>query len=58
MDLRKKSKRSFSEDEARYIIACVVLALEYLHNNGVLHRDIRPENIVFNSKGLCKLCDF
>lgn len=58
MILREKSKRGFSENEARYIIGCVIMGLEYIHNNGVLHRDIRPENIVFNSKGVCKLCDF
>ena len=58
MNIRKRSKRMFSEREAQYIIACIILALEYLHNNGVLHRDVRPENIVFNSKGLAKLCDF
>ena len=58
MDMRKRSKRMFSEAEAQYIIACIILGLEYLHNNGVIHRDVRPENIVFNSRGLCKLCDF
>jgi serine/threonine protein kinase len=58
MDMRKRSKRMFAENEAQYIIACIILALEYLHDNGVIHRDVRPENIVLNSRGLCKLCDF
>jgi serine/threonine protein kinase len=58
MNLRMRQKRVFSELEARYIIACLIMALEYLHSNGVIHRDVRPENIVLNSRGLCKLCDF
>jgi len=41
-----------------FIIACIVLALEYLHNNGVIHRDLRPENILFDGKGYAKVTDF
>ena len=35
-----------------------MLSLEFLHNNGILHRDVRPENIIFDSNGYCKLADF
>ena len=38
----------FTEKQTQFIIACLILALEFLHNNGVLHRDIRPENMVFD----------
>jgi serum/glucocorticoid-regulated kinase 2 len=47
-----------SQDEARYILACIILGLEYLHNNGIIHRDVRPENVIMSSLGLCKLTDF
>lgn len=30
----------------------------YLHTRGVIHRDIRPEHMLINRVGLCKLCDF
>lgn len=29
-----------------------------MHQNGVLHRDVRPENILIDGKGYCKLADF
>lgn len=48
----------FSDAQSRFIIACLILSIEFLHNNGILHRDIRPENIIFDEYGFCKLADF
>lgn len=28
------------------------MALEYLHQNGILHRDLKPENLVFDNNGM------
>jgi serine/threonine kinase 32/serum/glucocorticoid-regulated kinase 2 len=41
-----------------FIVACLVLALEYLHSIGVIHKDIKPENILFDTEGYVKLTDF
>ena len=48
----------FDEDSARIYTAQIVKALEYLHANGVIHRDIKPDNILITSSGKLKLTDF
>ncbi|XP_073523001.1 microtubule-associated serine/threonine-protein kinase 3-like [Phyllobates terribilis] len=43
---------------ARMYIAETVLAVEYLHSCGVVHRDVKPENLLITSTGHIKLTDF
>lgn len=60
-DLRyflNKERQQFTEKQAQFIIACLVLALEFLHQNGVIFRDLRPENVLFDEEGYCRLVDF
>ena len=35
----------------------MILALEFLHKNGILHRDIKPENLVLDSNGYLRVTD-
>ena len=40
-------------------IACqLVSALFYLHSHRILHRDMKPQNILIGKSGRVKLCDF
>lgn len=48
----------FQKDTATFYFGQVILALEYLHSNGILHRDIKPENILLDSKMHIKITDF
>merc|ERR1712004_539476 len=51
----------FTEAEASAIIADLAQALKYLHNKGIAHRDIKPDNILCvnsSAPSPVKLCDF
>ncbi|TFK55894.1 kinase-like protein [Heliocybe sulcata] len=53
-----KSLGSLPEEWAKNYIAEVVLALEYLHNQGIVHRDLKPDNLLIDQYGHLKLTDF
>ena len=55
---RLKMLRGMPEDAARYYVATVTLALEYLHDRGVVYRDLKPENVLLARDGSAKLGDF
>lgn len=46
------------EDVARFYMAEVLLAIEYLHRLNLVHRDIKSENILFDVHGHVMLADF
>ncbi|CAD8110119.1 unnamed protein product [Paramecium primaurelia] len=49
--------KKFSEVETKFFCACIIIALEYLHQQGIIHRDLKPENLVFDSEGYLRLTD-
>ncbi|KAM3334098.1 hypothetical protein ACQJBY_028881 [Aegilops geniculata] len=51
-------KGRLSEDEARFYAAEIVDILEYLHSVGLIHRDVKPENLLLTSDGHIKIADF
>ena len=42
---------ALDEFYVKFYMAELVLALEYLHNNNIIYRDLRFENVYVNSKG-------
>ena len=48
----------FEEDEAKFYIAELILAIEYLHQHDIIYRDLKPENILIDADGHVKLADF
>ena len=51
-------KKKFTEIQSKFIIACILQALEFMHANSVMHRDVSPANLVFDSDGYIRLVDF
>ncbi len=51
-------KKTLSEEEARKYISELILAFEALHKNMIVFRDLKPDNVVLDSEGHCRLTDF
>lgn len=50
-----KLVKKFDMDSAKFLVAEIVNMLEYLHNIGVGHRDLKPDNLFITSTGHLKL---
>ncbi|XWK89251.1 MAG: serine/threonine-protein kinase [Phormidium sp.] len=59
LEARKRQKQKFTEPEVKQLMWQLLPVLDYIHNFGVIHRDISPDNIIFrNSDSLPVLIDF
>ncbi|KAG2392833.1 hypothetical protein C9374_011558 [Naegleria lovaniensis] len=51
-------KEIFTEEQTRFYIAELILAVESIHKMSYVHRDLKPDNILLDSRGHIKLTDF
>lgn len=52
-----RSEASFKPDNARFYVAQIIQALNYLHSKKIIYRDLKPENILFDFQGYIKITD-
>ena len=55
---RDEGGNGLDDAEAVRVLGAMALALEYAHNQGYIHRDIKPDNIMFRNGGTPVLVDF
>jgi len=51
-------ERQFTEDTTRFYSAEIFCGVEYLHENGVVFRNLKPENVLLTKEGHVRLTDY
>lgn len=52
------ARKTFTEDAVRFWIAELGCALRYIHGQGIIHRDVKPDNVLLDADGHVHLTDF
>ena len=53
-----KSNQPLSDQHVRFFVYQILRGLKYVHSCGILHRDLKPRNLLVNSNCDLKICDF
>ena len=58
LEYEKYGHYQFNIAEIKCLMLQLLRGIEYLHEHYIFHRDLKTSNLLYNNKGILKICDF